>query len=81
MSLLSVGQKFPRFDKTSVVSMEKGKEFTQLTNDLHEKDGKWMVIDTTFDVAYASANKMTAMSKIATDYKKTSDWGNQNPLV
>ena len=44
MSLLSVGQKFPRFDKTSVVSMEKGKEFAQLTNDVHEKDGKWMVI-------------------------------------
>lgn len=36
-------------------------------------DGKWMVIDTTYDSAYAAANKMTAMSKIASDYKKTSE--------
>ncbi|MBK6274098.1 MAG: peroxiredoxin [Chitinophagales bacterium] len=44
MALLSVGQKFPSFDKKSVVSVEKGKEFQNLTNDVHQKDGKWMVI-------------------------------------
>ena len=27
MALATVGQKFPRFEKTSVVSLEKGKEF------------------------------------------------------
>ena len=42
MALLSVGQKFPSFDKKSVVSVEKGKEFQNLTNDVHQKDGKWM---------------------------------------
>ncbi len=44
MALATVGQKFPRFEKTSVVSLEKGKEFQTLSNDVHEKDGKWLVI-------------------------------------
>lgn len=36
-------------------------------------DGKWIIIDTTYDAAYAAANQMTAMSKAASDYKKTSE--------
>jgi alkyl hydroperoxide reductase subunit AhpC len=44
MALLNVGQKFPEFSKTSVVSLEKGKEFATLDNSVHTKDGKWMVI-------------------------------------
>ena len=44
MALLTVGQKFPAFEKTAVVSLEKGKEFQTITNDIHTKDGKWLVI-------------------------------------
>lgn len=44
MALLNVGQKFPQFSKTSVVSLEKGKEFATIDNSVHTKDGKWLVI-------------------------------------
>lgn len=44
MALLNVGQAFPSFSKTAVVSLEKGKEFATLDNSVHTKDGKWMVI-------------------------------------
>jgi peroxiredoxin (alkyl hydroperoxide reductase subunit C) len=40
--VLSVGSTFPTFEKKSVVSLEKGKEFETLTNKVH--DGKWMVM-------------------------------------
>jgi len=42
--LLSIGAQFPEFKKTSVVSLEIGKEFTEITSEDHKKDGKWMVI-------------------------------------
>jgi peroxiredoxin (alkyl hydroperoxide reductase subunit C) len=38
----TVGDQFPTFDLTSVVSLEKGKEFTQITNKTYE--GKWLVV-------------------------------------
>lgn len=44
MGLLTVGQKFPAFEKTAVVSLDKGKEFETITNDIHTKNGKWLVI-------------------------------------
>jgi lipoyl-dependent peroxiredoxin subunit C len=44
MSVLSVGSKFPEFSKTSVVSLEKGKEFATITSEDHKKAGKWLVI-------------------------------------
>jgi len=40
--VLSIGSKFPEFKKQSVVSIEKGKEFTDITNEVHK--GKWMVM-------------------------------------
>lgn len=40
--VLSVGSQFPAFAKKSVVSMDQGKEFETLTNQVHE--GKWMVM-------------------------------------
>lgn len=42
MGLLSVGQKFPAFEKKAVVSLEKGKEFETITNSIHTD--KWLVI-------------------------------------
>jgi peroxiredoxin (alkyl hydroperoxide reductase subunit C) len=38
----SVGDKFPKFEKTAVVSLEPGKEFETLTLD-NVKNGKWSV--------------------------------------
>jgi alkyl hydroperoxide reductase subunit AhpC len=40
--MLSVGDRFPEFKLQSVVSLEKGKEFRELTNASHE--GKWQVV-------------------------------------
>ncbi len=40
--MLTVGDKFPEFDLTSVVSLEKGKEFTDINNDTYK--GKWQVV-------------------------------------
>ena len=40
--MLTIGQNFPEFKKTSVVSIEPGKEFETLTNKY--LDGKWSVV-------------------------------------
>lgn len=40
--MLTIGDKLPAFDLASVVSIEKGKEFEQITNESYE--GKWKVI-------------------------------------
>jgi peroxiredoxin (alkyl hydroperoxide reductase subunit C) len=40
--MLTVGDKLPSFDLTACVSLEKGKEFTQITETSHP--GKWQVL-------------------------------------
>jgi peroxiredoxin (alkyl hydroperoxide reductase subunit C) len=40
--MLTVGDQFPRFDLQAAVSLEKGKEFQQITNDTYA--GKWQVV-------------------------------------
>jgi len=40
--MLSVGDRFPQFKLQSVVSLEKGKEFREITNESYE--GKWQVV-------------------------------------
>ncbi len=42
--ILSVGQKFPEFEKLATVSLEKGKEFETITNKDHQKNDQWMVM-------------------------------------
>lgn len=42
--VVSVGSAFPSFRKTAVVSTEKGKEFTEISNELHTGDNKWLVL-------------------------------------
>ncbi len=42
--VLNVGSSFPAFTKTAVVSLEKGKEFETITNEIHQKDGKWLTM-------------------------------------
>ena len=41
--VISVGSKFPQFNKQAVVSTEQGKEFEMINNDIHLAKGKWMV--------------------------------------
>jgi lipoyl-dependent peroxiredoxin subunit C len=43
MGILQVGKSFPTFTKTAVVSMDKGKEFAPVSNEDHQKQGKWAV--------------------------------------
>jgi alkyl hydroperoxide reductase subunit AhpC len=42
--ILSVGSVFPDFKKTAVVSLDKGKEFYDITSDDHKNAGKWLVM-------------------------------------
>ncbi|MEJ8756308.1 peroxiredoxin [Pontibacter sp. H259] len=42
--ILSVGATFPAFTKQAVVSLEKGKEFTDLTSEDHKINDQWMVM-------------------------------------
>jgi len=43
-SILSIGSQFPEFKKTAVVSLEKGKEFAEITSQDHINGGKWLVL-------------------------------------
>ncbi len=42
--VVSVGSQFPEFKKKAVVALEKGKEFQDISNDMHTASGKWMVM-------------------------------------
>jgi lipoyl-dependent peroxiredoxin subunit C len=42
--MLSIGQKFPEFNKLACVSIDHGKEFGEITSEDHKKDEKWMVM-------------------------------------
>ena len=42
--MLTVGAKFPEFKKKSVVSIENGKEFQEVTSQDHRNENKWMVM-------------------------------------
>ena len=42
--VLSIGEKFPQFEKKAVLSIEPGKEFETINHDSHQKLGKWMVM-------------------------------------
>ncbi|MDX2001052.1 MAG: peroxiredoxin [Chitinophagales bacterium] len=42
--IIGLGQQFPEFKKTTVVSTEKGKEFSLLTHEDHRQYDKWLVM-------------------------------------
>ena len=42
--ILSVGSKFPGFKKVAAVSLEKGKEFREVTSEDHKNSNQWMVM-------------------------------------
>lgn len=42
--ILSVGSKFPEFKKQSVVSIEEGQEFLEVSSEDHKQEGQWLVM-------------------------------------
>lgn len=42
--ILSVGSQFPQFTKTAVVSLEKGQEFQDISEETFKGNGRWMVM-------------------------------------
>ncbi len=42
--MVTVGEKFPEFNKLACVSIEAGKEFANISSEEHKKEGKWMVM-------------------------------------
>ena len=42
--MISLGEKFPSFNKKCVISTEVGKEFSDITSEDHIKEGKWMIM-------------------------------------
>ena len=42
--MIGIGEKFPTFNKQAVVSLEKGKEFAQVTSEDHQKADEWLVV-------------------------------------
>lgn len=74
--VLSIGSKFPSFNKKAVVSIEKGKEFVEINQDVAAKDGKWLVMfwwpkDFTF----------VCPTEIAEFNKKASDFSDRDAVL
>ncbi len=42
--MLTVGDNFPEFKKKATVSLEHGKEFKEITQDIYRKNGNWLVM-------------------------------------
>ncbi len=42
--MLGLGNQFPAFDKLATVSLEKGKEFANVSSEDHKVEGNWMVM-------------------------------------
>ncbi len=42
--MLALGKQFPEFKKVSVVSLEKGQEFMEVSSEDHKKNNQWMVM-------------------------------------
>lgn len=68
--MLSVGDKFPKFKKQAVVSLEPGKEFDTLTLD-HVKNGKWSVFFWwPMDFTFVCPTEITSFNNHFEDFKK-----------
>lgn len=42
--MLTVGDTFPKFELLACVSLEKGKEFSPVSSEIHKNENKWLVI-------------------------------------
>lgn len=68
--VLGVGSEFPQFEKTAVVSIEKGKEFATLSSQDHRDAGQWMVL---FwwpkDFTFVCPTEIAEFNKHASDFR------------
>ncbi len=68
--MLSIGDKFPKFSKKAVVSLEKDKEFATISSEDHIKQKKWLVI---FwypkDFTFVCPTEIAEFNKHAGDFK------------
>jgi len=68
--VLGVGSEFPQFEKTAVVSIEKGKEFATLSSLDHRDAGQWMVL---FwwpkDFTFVCPTEIAEFNKHASDFR------------
>jgi lipoyl-dependent peroxiredoxin subunit C len=72
--MLTVGEKFPRFQVTANVGREKGKEFKTLTN--ADYDGKWLVF-----YAYPKDFTFICPTEIVEFGKHTADFADRDAVV
>lgn len=42
--VLSIGSAFPHFHKKAVVTLDRDKEFTEISNEIHTAENKWLVM-------------------------------------
>lgn len=68
--VIGVGSRFPEFEKTAVLSLEKGKEFAKISHRDHQEAGKWMVM---FwwpkDFTFVCPTEIAEFNKAAGDFK------------
>jgi lipoyl-dependent peroxiredoxin subunit C len=68
--MLNIGNSFPAFEKTAVVSLEKGKEFKTIHSEEHKENNKWMVM---FwwpkDFTFVCPTEIAEFNKHAEDFK------------
>jgi peroxiredoxin (alkyl hydroperoxide reductase subunit C) len=66
--MLTIGDRFPSFDLKAVVSLERGKEFTEINDRTHE--GKWKVV---FfwpkDFTFVCPTEIAAFGKLDRDFQ------------
>jgi peroxiredoxin (alkyl hydroperoxide reductase subunit C) len=72
--MLTVGDKFPSFSLTACVSLEKGKEFAQITSD--SNPGKWLVF-----YAYPKDFTFICPTEIVEFGNKTSEFADRDAVV
>jgi alkyl hydroperoxide reductase subunit AhpC len=66
--MLTVGDQLPAFDLTAVVSLDKGKEFTQITEKSHP--GKWQVLFFwPMDFTFVCPTEIAAFGKKNSDFQ------------
>ncbi len=72
--MLTIGDRFPSFDLKAVVSLEKGKEFEQVTDKSHP--GKWLVV-----FAWPKDFTFVCPTEIAEFGKRTPDFKDRDAQV
>lgn len=68
--ILSIGSKFPSFEKKVVVSIKQGSEFETINNNIHLSNNKWMVM---FwwpkDFTFVCPTEIAEFNKSTSDFK------------